>query len=255
MRGLKDRFVEELLTGKLAWLLEEIKNNKKLFLSIEKNHINIYYKGVKMLEIKVGGGYTFVIDEKYFISDAMKEEFAIFNRDKKAVGVYQRKFPIILQAIDEAYGSVCAGPEESRQTLATNSPCVLAMDYLFPPAIGQDSVDMFGVHEGKLVAFHHNLGQNIGTVSNAYHNLEKLWEVPAEKETFVQSVQNISANLVALGLLDAPVAISEESLTFVALLSDCEATPEIKSQFQGSLPMKTLIVTESDTIIDMSKAQ
>lgn len=256
MRGLKDRFIEDLQTGKLVWFLEELKKNPELYLSINKNFITYYYKGNNILEVKAGGGYNFIIQEKYFASPELKEEYAIFNRDKKAAGVYQRKFPVLVQALDESYASVCCEQDSHRQILATNSPQILTLDYDIPASYGGGTVDMIGVFDGKLVALSHNLGQNLATVSTTYQNLEKMWSSTAERERLLGSVNAISANLVTLGLADKAVEVTDtESLTYVALLTDCDTGLDLGTQFAGTLPMKALFLTTGDSTIDLSKAK
>lgn len=244
MRGLKDRFIEELQGGKLAWFLQEIKENPALFLSIEKNFVNIYYRGTVLLSIKMGGGFTFGIEEKYFISDAMKEEFAVFNRDKKAVGVYQRKFPVLVQATDESYATVHPVSQEPLQAIAQSNPYIIALDYEVAEGL---TVDMLGIYNGKLVALQHNLGQSVGRVAPVYEALCKLWDSPTGKEELLGSAKAIAENLQTLGLLEAPLTLSEETLDFVALLSDCDGTVP-----SGSVPLTVMNVALTDTVVNLS---
>ncbi|MFI3255017.1 MAG: hypothetical protein R3Y63_11895 [Eubacteriales bacterium] len=239
MRGLKERFVGELQSGKLAWFLQEIKQNPGLFLSIEKNGVDIYYKGTAMLTIRAGGGYAFGLQERFFTSDAMKEELAIFQRDKKAVPVYQRKFPVLVQAMDESSEET----EVQRQLIASANPFILAMDYQVAEDI---TIDMIGIYQGKVVALQHNLGQSIGRVAPVYEALEKLWASPEGKDTLIGSLNAISANLAALGLRDEAVTVTDPSLHFVALLSDSDG--EIPA---NSLPLTVLPVADTATTIEL----
>lgn len=253
MRGLKDRFIADLQTGKLAWFLEELKKDKNLFLSIEQNYVNIFYRGKNILEIKAGGGYSFIIDEKYFASPAMKEEYAIFNRDKKAAGVYQRKFPILIQAMDESYGTLCHPQDEAVQKVANANTCIIAMDYKIPASCGEGQIDMIGIHQGHLVAFQHNRGQNVATISAAYNSLVKIWNDPAEKEKLINSANDVGTNLMVLGLLEEAPHVTAGDLIFVPLLTDCDAGTDVSAQFQGTLPVKPLFLGANDFVLDMSK--
>lgn len=237
MRGLKERFVEELQSGKLAWLLEEIKKNDGLFLSIENNAISVYYKGMKMLNVKAGGGYTFTIQEKFFTTEQAKEEYSIFMRDKKAVSVYQRKFPTLLEVVDQAAAVLCGEQDWHKQKIATQNSYFIAMDYEFPADYGGITLDLLGIHQGKLVALHHNLGQSIVRVAPVYQATERLWNSEAGKKDLLESARNVAANLLALGLLETPLEVTEEDLHFVAVLTDTDSSITLP---EGSLPLTHL---------------
>lgn len=246
MRGLKERFVEELLSGKLAWLLEEIKKNDELFLSIEKNAISVFYKGIQMLHVKPGGGYTFTIQEKFFTTEADKEEYAIFTRDKKAVSVYQRKFPTLLEIIDSASAVLCGQQDWHKQKIATVNPYIIAMDYEYPADFGGMTLDLLGIHQGKLVAIHHNLGQSIVRVAPVYQATERVWNNAETKENLIQSAKNIAENLQALGLLKEPLELTQEELSFVAILTDTNSAITIP---EDTLPLKHLHIDTS--VVDL----
>ncbi len=246
MRGLKERFVEELLSGKLAWLLEEIKKNDDLFLSIGKNEISVFYKGVQMLHVKPGGGYTFTIQEKFFTSDSAKDEYAIFIRDKKAVSVYQRKFPTLLEIIESASTMLCGPQDWHKQNIATGNPYIIAMDYEFPADFGGITLDLLGIHQGKLVAIHHNLGQSIVRVAPVYQATERIWNHPESKQVLIQSAKNITENLQTLGLLKEPLELTQEELSFVAILTDTNSSITIP---EDTLPLKHLHIDTS--VIDL----
>ncbi len=256
MRGLKDRFIEDLLTGKLTWFLEELKKNEQIFLSIEKNFVNFYYKGNPILEVKAGGGYNFIIQEKYFNTPALKEEYAIFNRDKKAAGVYQRKFPILLEALDQAYDSLCQGQDAERQAVAQANPEILAMDYEITASCGGGTVGMIGVLQGKITVFGHNQGKNLAGLSADYQNAEKLWGNDSEKALLQQSVESILANRIALGLTDSAITLSQaDDLQFVALLTDMDESVDLASSFQGNLPFSAYFLGDHEYKLDHSKAK
>lgn len=254
MRGLKDRLISELQSGKLAWVLEVVKGNPKLFLSIEQNYISIYYRGKSIVDIKPGGGYSFIIDEKYFTTPELKEEYAIFNRDKKASGVYQRKFPILIEAMDASYGTVCHPQDENKQAVANTNPFILAFDYKIPVTMGEGVVDMIGIHDGSLVAFQHNLGGPVGTLTASYKALEKIWADPTEKENLIQSANTVASNMAALGLIETAPQVTNPDLIFVPLLTDCAASPDVKAELQGSLPVKAIFLDGANHVVDMSKA-
>lgn len=227
MRGLKDRLVEELTTGKLAWLLEEVRNNYALSLGICENYLAVYYRGALACTVKPGGGYTFLLDEAHFISPEMKDEYAIFMRDKKAVGVYQRKFPILMQAMDEAEAQGKLNvlfPQE----VACDSGCVL--DPAYP--VGHEMV-MLSVVKGQLLAVKHVIDPSINLSMQAAFSGVDMSEL-------VGSAKAQMANLVALGLLSEEVPMSSTAeLVFLC-------SPEHKAKMTG----KTLVLEEGSNVLE-----
>lgn len=247
MRGIKDRMIEELSTGKLAWFFEEVKNNKALYLSIEENSVSIYYRGNSMVNIKPGGGFTFTLQEKYFTTDTLKEELAIFLRDKKAIPVYQRKFPVLTQAVDENFASLHQAKDEVKQSIACQNQAFFAMDY----AVEGGCADLLGIFDGKIVLACYNSAEDVSTFSSTYEALNKALSNPAEKERLHGSVANILANFVALGLLPEVPTYDPEQVEFLAIVSGDTASVSLS----GGCPVKTLTVAGDVTTIDYSQAQ
>lgn len=254
MRGIKDRFIEELQTGKLAWLLEAVKTNDALLLSVEQNYINLFYKGKNVMEVKPGGGYSFIIDEKYFTTDALKEEYAIFNRDKKAAGVYQRKLPVLLEALDTSYAATCHPHDQDVQVVASKNAFILGMDYKIPASCGEGVIDMIGVVDGGVVALQHNRSEAAQNLVPAYEALSKIWADPAEKEKLVNSLNTMSTNMNALGLIGEAPQVTQDTVTFVALLADSTPTPDVKNLFASGVDAKVCFLDGADAVVDLSKA-
>lgn len=196
MRGLKDRLVEELNAGgKLAWLLEEVKRNVALTMGICENYVAVYYRGALAMTVKPGGGYTFLVDQAHFITDAMKEEYNIFIRDKKAVGVYQRKFPILMSAMDEVAeknGLTVVFPQE----FVEENSCII--DPCYPIADGVTV--MLVAFNGVLYAMKNASGDVAGAKA-AFPN--------ADQAAMVESAKVMMANRVALGLMAAEVPFGD----------------------------------------------
>ena len=66
MRGLSDRFMGDLINGKLSPLLERIHMDSTFDLQIRDEYVNIYYRGGNLLKLESSSGiYIPHFDEKY----------------------------------------------------------------------------------------------------------------------------------------------------------------------------------------------
>lgn len=66
MRGLTDDFMNDLKTGNLSVLLQQVIKDDTLCLAIRENYTKVYYRGCNLLCIRVNGqGYKYKFDENY----------------------------------------------------------------------------------------------------------------------------------------------------------------------------------------------
>lgn len=227
MRGLKDRLVEELTAGKLTWLMDEVKRNVALTLGICENYVSVYYRGALAMTVKPGGGYTFTLNEAHFTTDAMKEEYAIFMRDKKAVGVYQRKLPILMTAMDEAAESIgldIVFPQE----VAEENSCVI--DPCYP--LSADVSVMLAVVGGSLYAMKQVGSGDVATTQAAF--------VAVDQATLVEAAKAIMANRVALGLMPAELPVGDAAeLVFLCRASNKPSGVAALVLAEGSFDLAT----------------
>lgn len=57
MRGLSEKFMDDLLRGKLYPILERVQNDHTLMLAIRDDYINIYYRGGNILRVTEDKGF------------------------------------------------------------------------------------------------------------------------------------------------------------------------------------------------------
>jgi hypothetical protein len=74
MRGLLNRFIDDLESGVLRGVLARVKEDATLCLEIRQDYINIYYRGGNAIKIKDkrAGNYEFSFDLKYIADSSLK---------------------------------------------------------------------------------------------------------------------------------------------------------------------------------------
>jgi len=98
-RQLDKEFMKDLLTGRLANLLDYVKQDNTLDLEIRDNYFNIYYLGGNILKVtKTDNSYSFVFDYNYLKSTPFiqKETLKLYQKEKN----WNSYFPIAKQAMD-----------------------------------------------------------------------------------------------------------------------------------------------------------
>lgn len=66
MRGLSDKFIQDLQSGELKGFLSAVQNDDTLCLEIRDNYVNIYYRGGNLCRIVTQNvGYSMEFDERY----------------------------------------------------------------------------------------------------------------------------------------------------------------------------------------------
>lgn len=112
MRGLSPQFMQDLLTGDLAVLLERIRLDHTLDLQIREDYLNVYYRGGNLLKLSAGaGGYTAFFDRRY-AKGAPLPALPSTVADAADMALWVGAFPELKLAIDLFLGR---HPKEERE--------------------------------------------------------------------------------------------------------------------------------------------
>jgi len=119
MRRLPKTFMNDLKNedGKLYPLLERIKKDDTLLLSIRNNYINIYYRGGNLVRISYGAkGYKAFFDKRYNKTDIYLPELPDTINDVGDTERWIAAFPTLKQTMDISF-SINNKPEREFQQL------------------------------------------------------------------------------------------------------------------------------------------
>ena len=104
MRGLSQKFIDDLSAGILAPLRDRVLVDRSVCLEIREDYVNIYYRGGKLLEISTGNdGYTASFDTNYAKdgADALAQTLpAAQIRTKTDVDAWLAAMPTLKLAMD-----------------------------------------------------------------------------------------------------------------------------------------------------------
>ena len=119
MRRLPESFISDLKNGdgKLYPLLERIKKDDTLLLSIRNNYVNVYYRGGNLVRVSYGTkGYKAFFDKKYNKTDIDLPELPDSIKDVDDTINWIAAFPTLKQTMDISF-SVNNKPEREFQQL------------------------------------------------------------------------------------------------------------------------------------------
>ena len=101
MRGLTNDFMNDLKTGNLSGLLEQVIKDDTLCLAIRENYINVYYRGCNLLCVRVNGqGYKYKFDENYLNHQPPHYISLTDLQSLNSIVDYIKVFPLLKQEID-----------------------------------------------------------------------------------------------------------------------------------------------------------
>lgn len=101
MRGLTNDFMNDLKTGDLSVLLQQVIKDDTLCLAIRKNYINIYYRGCNLLCVRTNGQrYDYHFDENYLNHQPPHYIALVDLQSLNSIVDYIKVFPLLKQEID-----------------------------------------------------------------------------------------------------------------------------------------------------------
>jgi hypothetical protein len=116
MRGLSQRFMNDLREGVLAPLRNRVLADRSLCLEIREEYVNIYYRGGNLLRLSTGpGGYLAFFDREYAKEDgsALVQAFPCASiKTGNDVDAWLGVMPVLKQTMDLFLGR---HPKEERE--------------------------------------------------------------------------------------------------------------------------------------------
>ena len=103
MRGLSQKFMDDLQQGCLQGILERIKHDDTLTLEIRENYINIYYRGGNAVRISYKkSDYEYWFDTKYVTDPSVKSILLGLNQQQGSqfIGAWVEALPMIKNQMD-----------------------------------------------------------------------------------------------------------------------------------------------------------
>jgi hypothetical protein len=272
MRGINQRFINDLKSGILKDFLSIALYDPRICLEIRKNYINLYYKGGNALRIKqLKTGYNFKFDSKYCLhkNDDRNYEY-LSTLNKKNIDEFKKAFPVILNEMDSFF-AVHDKPERIFQhnLIKQNQDelKVLDIEYQGRTREGkQFRLDMLGVlkieNGFQLVIFENKLGTGAiggkaGLIKH-YDDFVNILNTPATYNDLIGSVINIANNKTVLGLTDLPLNIEQiKSVEILFVVAGFNNKSKSISNAVGniikSIPAKIIFMDPTEMKIDFSK--
>lgn len=277
MRGINERFINDLKDGCLRFFFEQINTNKELCLEIRGKYISIYYKGGSALKISQQvKSYRFEFDSKYCNNKDDDRNFHYLNTlNNKDVKSYEDAFPIILKEMDSWFDKHPKSEREFQHNLikandGTNS-IVHIMDIEYEGRTRENKrfrLDMLGIIKVlgayKLIIFENKCGNgavggNAG-IKKHYDDIVNILSYETTKNTLIDSLVNIVNNKTELGLCDIRLCkkdLSEIEILFV--FADFNTKSKMirneTSKIIPSIHAKLIFMYKTEKAIDYNNAK
>jgi hypothetical protein len=273
MRGINERFINDLKSESLSFFLHQVKNNPNICLEIRKDYINLYYKGGSALKIiQNKRWYSFYFDSKYCLNKDNDKNFEYFNNlnhsDCKA---FIDSFPLILEEMDSWFERHPKPEREYQHNLIKKNQKQLIVTDIEYAGKANDKgfrLDMIGLNRSEegfqVIIFENKFGTGaIGGkagIGKHYLDIVNILSSPEVKEDLIGSVVKIANNKTELGLMELPIRRQEikdvEILFVIAGYNEKSQSlaNEVKS-IKKSLPARICFVKPDKTVLDYSIAK
>lgn len=116
-RGLSAEFINDLKEGKLKQLLEAVKLDDNLCLSIRNEYINIYYRGGNICKVtNKNGKYSYEFEKEYIKNPQNKEKIMKIYSEGNVQKIVEN-FPLVKSEMDYSFGTGAKKAEREWQQL------------------------------------------------------------------------------------------------------------------------------------------
>ena len=266
MRHIDERFISDLVSGKLSYFFNQVKNNRDtLSLEIRNGYVNIYYKGGSLLRItqmKQGGKYALKFDAKYCKNKNDDRNYDLLaSLDKYDITAFEKYFELMKSEMDSWFDNNQRPERDYQHELLVNNPEIIDIEYQYKTEM---RFDMLYFHDGILYVIENKYGNGaIGGksgMSEHYFDICKRLEDPTTREEMIKSVCLISQNKAALGLNSRVIRESDikgvEILFLMANYVEKGKKLAIElAKIKGSVPAKILKTSDTQVKIDLSQAE
>ena len=211
MRSINQRFIDDLLTGDLAFFLNEVKQpEQELCLEIRSGYINIYHRGGNLLKItQKQSGYQFRFDARYCLNKSDDTNYRLLSSlSPNDADSFIKYFHLMKAEMDTWLDKHPKSEREYQHQLIRANPAVVDIEYqLMLEHNGKRStmrLDMLAVDNGQLVIIENKYGEKAMTGNSGFaEHYGGICAVIRDKETYCEmtsSVKNIMTCKRALGL-------------------------------------------------------
>lgn len=206
MRYIDDRFINDLLGGKLSYFFEQVKNNRDtLSLEVREGYINIYYRGGSLLKIEQRKNrYAFKFDAKYCKNKKNTENYdQLSELDKYDILAFKNNFSLMMCEMDTWFDEHPKEERDYQHKLLVNNPGIVDIEYQIKNKM---RLDMLYFADGTLYIVENKFGNGaIGGksgMSEHYKDICELLNSSNIREEMIDSVCHITKAKKALGLTD-----------------------------------------------------
>lgn len=231
MRGINDKFINDLKDGELSFFLEEIRAKRDLLsLEIRGDYINIYYRGGNIVKISQSNNrYSFFFDVKYCRSEEYKKPEdnlyyqTLASMDKYDAQAFINNFPVMQIVMDAWFKKYPKRERKFQQKLQSENAFVIDIEHQFNyDRQGGMRFDMIIVDSDKMYVTENKVGTsaiggNAGVVKH-YTDICEFLDDKRLHQGLIDSVIEISNVKHKLGFLEREITYIDPSKTEILFI-------------------------------------